>query len=234
MLTMLSVLVALASDTNTAKIEIAEVSKNVFVVHWKDLPGEGALMFAGDHGSREVRYYSIGGHGPFALLEGGRHTLVEGTLQGVVDVVVDTERDAIQLYVDRGRKVDPAAVMASYEAYEHVAAANEGRPAIERAIGARAKATCGGKLAVDVDWRAFGTSLPLAKQAIAILDALDATCADKDYAAEIAKLRVMRVTFRADGGALAIARTGDTLAVTFSTTSYNPRESARTWLEKKL
>lgn len=232
----MALLIALASDTAPARVEIAELPGGVFLVGWDDLVGSGALAFRRELDADEARYLPIGGAGPFAILDRGRRTLVSGTSVPVYDIAIDADHPE-RMRLDAGRKVDLAALTAKYEAFEHVAPAGEGKSAIETAITAelaRANKACGGKLAASIDWAAFGKAQRLAKQTVGILEALATTCADKDYAAAVKTIATLRVGYRSDGGALQLVRTGATLAVTFSDTSFNPRETATTWLDKNL
>jgi hypothetical protein len=74
----------------------------------------------------------------------------------------------------------------------------------------------------------------LAKQAVSILQAIEAVCGDKDYAAAVRGVRELRVDYQADAGALRLERTGATLTVRLSDTSFNPRETAQRWLTDHL
>jgi hypothetical protein len=237
--------VVLTNDIEHVKITMADVpgQRDTVVVAWQDVPGvtpaSGAMIYYRDRSSSEVRYFAIGGGGKFSLFDRGRGRLIRATATAVFDVIADDPRHPITLVADTSQTVDVPALLARYAAFENAAAPGETRAAIDAAIAAKAAQTnkaCGSQLAPRLQWKSFATpaSARLAKQAVSILEAIEAACADKDYAEAVRKLRELRVDYQADGGALRLERTGAALSVRFSDTSYNPRETARTWLTDHL
>jgi hypothetical protein len=227
----------LRSDTSKLEIEIADLpgSRDRFVVAWKNLPGptpSGAMIYRKDEGQSESHYFAVGGGGLFAIVDHGarrRHGFA---------VVADDPAHPEAMFVD-SREVDVPALMAKYAAFENIAGAAETQPVIEATLTARAAQldkTCRGHLAPQVRWADFTKpgKLAFAKQAISILDAIEAACTDKDYRAAVARVTALSVGFQADGGALQLSHSGTTLAVVLSDTSFNPRESAALWLKDKL
>lgn len=232
---------ALTSDTARTRIEIADVpgQQDALYVAWDELPGvpAGAMVYRADRGSDETRYFAVGGGGHFAIVDRGQHTLVAGTLVPVFEIVVDDPAHPQRMRLDTARKVDATALAARYAAFEQIAAPGETRAAIEAAITARAakaNKACGTKLAPQLDWAAFQKAgkLALAKQAIALYDAIEATCGDADYRAALRALGKLEVRLGGDGLALAVQ--GGALAATLSETGWNPRETATVWLRKNL
>jgi hypothetical protein len=231
-----------SSDTSNVRIEVAEVPGHpeVLLVGWDHLPGAvptGAMIYQRDHGTDEDRYFAVGGGGPAALVDRGGATLVEGTIVPMLAVVVDDPQHPLRVTLERGHKIDVAALSAKYAAFEHLIAAGAGRSTIEAAIVARAakaNRACGSKIAPQIQWADFAKAgkLALASQAIAIYDAIEATCADKDYRAALQAVTAMRVELRGDGLAFEVKH-GE-LGVQINDTSWNPRETAAQWLEKNL
>jgi hypothetical protein len=236
--------VVLTNDSTKIRIELADLpgSKDLFLVTWDDLPGAsatGAMVFYKDQGSTETRYFAVGGGGPFAIVDRGRHTLISGTLVPVYGLVQRDPDHPTKLVAEPGKKLDPTAMLAKYGAFEHVGAPSEARPAIETAIAsaaAHANQTCSAKLSPQIQWGDFTKAgkIALAKQAMAIFEALESLCGDKDYRAAVQALTALRVELRADPAGLELKAGGGTLTVTLSDTSFNPRESARQWLENHL
>jgi hypothetical protein len=236
--------VVLSNDSTKIRIEIADLpgAKDLFIVTWDDLPGgtaTGAMVFYRDQGSTETRYFAVGGTGPFAIADRGQHTLINGTLVPIYSVVQRDPDHPIRLVAGSGKSLDATAMLARYAAFEHVGAPGEARPAIETAItgaAAHANRTCSARLAPQVQWDGFTKAgkLGLAKQAMAIFEALESLCDDKDYRAAVQALTAVRVELRADATGLELKTGGAVLTAAFSDTSYNPRESARRWLENHL
>ncbi|HUJ62593.1 MAG TPA: hypothetical protein VLX92_29025 [Kofleriaceae bacterium] len=230
------------NDTSRARVEVADVPghPDLVLVGWEDLPGTampGAMILRRDRGDTETRYLAVGGGGLVALVDRGGATLIAGTLVPVIEAVTDDPAHPLALVLERGRKVDAAALAAKYAAFEHVGAPGESRAAIEAAITARAakaNKACGAHVAPAVQWAEFAKAgkLALAKQTVAIYDALEAACADKDYRAAIAGLGALRVGLRGDGLALSV-KAGE-LAVELNDAAWNPRETAARWLEDNL
>jgi hypothetical protein len=236
--------VILTNDTTKIRIALADLpgSKDLFLVTWDDLPGPsaaGAMVFYKDQGNTETRYFAVGGGGPFALVVRGRHTLINGTLASVVHLVQSDPDHPTALVASSGKNLDPAAMLARYNAFEHVAAPGEARSAIEAAVtaaAAHANQTCSAKLAAQVPWADFTRAgkLALAKQAMAIFEALESLCGDKDFRAAVQALSAVRVELRPEAAGLELRTGNATLTVTLGDTSFNPRESARQWLETHL
>ena len=233
--------VVLTNDVEHAKITMADIpgQRDVVVVAWQDVPGvtpaTGAMVYYRDRSSSEVRYFAIGGGGKFSLFDRGRGRLVRATATAVFDAIADDPRHPLALLADTTQTVDVPALLAQYAAFENAAAPSETKAAIDTAVAAKAAHAdklCGGRLAPKIQWKSFATpaSIRLAKQAVSILESIEALCVDKDYAAAVRNLRELRVDYQADGGALRLERTGAALSVQFSDTSYNPREAARVWL----
>jgi hypothetical protein len=237
--------VVLTNDVEHAKITIADYpgQQDVFVVAWQGVPGvtpaSGAMIYHADRSTSEVRYFAIGGGGRFALVERGGGRRSRGSSWRAFDVISDDPKRPLLVTGDASQAVDVPALLAQYEAFENIAAPGERNAVIDAAVAAKAAQTnraCSSKIAAKLPWKAFATPARarLAKQAVSILEALEAACADKDYAASIRAVRELRVDYQADGGALRLARTGAALAVRFSDTSFNPRETARLWLTDHL
>jgi hypothetical protein len=237
--------VVLSNDIEHTKVTIADYpgQRGAFLVAWQDVPGvtpaSGAMVYYADRASDETRYFAIGGHGKFALINSGRGRLIRGTATAVFELIADDPKHPIGLVADTSQTVDVPALLAQYAAFENIAAASETRAAIEAAVTARAaqtNRTCKSQLAPKLDWKTFAApaSLRLAKQTVSILDAIEAACADKDYAAAIRTVSELRVDYQADAGALRLERTGAALAVRLSDTSFNPRETTRQWLTDHL
>jgi hypothetical protein len=236
--------VVLTNDVEHAKIAIADYpgQHDVLVVTWQGVPGvtpaSGAMIYRAD-GSGDGRYFAIGGGGRFALVERGGGRRSHGSSRRAFEVITDDPRRPLLVTGDASQAVDVPALLAQYDAFENIAALGEAGTVIEAAVAAKAAQTnkaCGSKIAAKLQWKTFATpaSARLAKQAVSIFEALEAACADKDYAASIRAVRELRVDYQADGGALRLERTGAALAVRFSDTSFNPRETARLWLTEHL
>jgi hypothetical protein len=239
--------VTLASDTTTTRVVMidhpADTSGNTVLVAWDKLAGaasgmdSGAMVFRREHGTTETRYFAIGGHGPFSILDRGRHALTAGTSVPVFDLVTDDPAHPAQLRVVAGQTIDVPAIVARYEKFEG-AIASGGKTAVDSAIAAQVAKTqkaCGKAPAADIAWDPFkkANKLELASQAVAIYQALELLCADADYKKAIAKLGKLHVAYRGEG-ALELAISGTTLTATVSATSFDPREVARTWLHDNL
>jgi hypothetical protein len=236
--------VVLTNDTTNLRIAIADLpgSQDRFLVTWDDLPGEtaaGAMVFYREQDSDETRYFAVGGGGPFSIIDRGRHTLIAGSLGAVFHVIQNDPNHPTHLVARSGKQLDPKAMLARYGAFEHVAAPGEARPAIEAAIAgaaAHANKACGAKLGPQVPWADFAKAgkIALAKQAMAIFEALESLCGDKDYRAAVQALTAVRVELRADAAGLELQAAGATLTAGLGDTSFNPRESARLWLVNHL
>lgn len=237
--------VVLTNDIEQTKITVADVpgQRDVLVVAWQNVPGvtpaSGAMMYSPERSTSQTRYFAIGGGGRFALIDRGRARLIRGTATPVYEVVGGDRKQPLAVVADGSQTVDVPALLAQYAVFENIAAPGETRAAIEAAVAAKAaqaNRACGSQLAPKLAWKAFATpaSERLAKQAVSILEAIEAVCADKDYAAAVRAVRELRVDYQADGGALRLERAGAALAVRLSDTSFNPRETARRWLTDEL
>jgi hypothetical protein len=236
--------ITLASDTSDAHIVMvdhpADTSGNTVLVAWDHLTGKidaGAMVFRREHNTDEVRYFAIGGHAPFSIVDRGRHALSAGTSVPVFDVVTDDPAHPATMRVVAGQTIDVPALVARYETFEHVVASG-GRTAVDTAIAAQvAKTTkaCGHAPAADVAWDPFkkANKLEVASQAVAVYEALEGMCADADYRKAVGKLSKLHVVYRAEG-ALDLAVAGSTLSATVSPTSFDPREVATKWLHDNL
>jgi hypothetical protein len=236
--------VVLTNDIEQAKITIADYpgQRDVLVVTWQGVPGvtpaSGAMIYRRERSASETRYFAIGGGGRFTIIDRGRSRLIRGTATAVFDVVSD-EHKPLAFVADASQSIDVPALLARYDAFENVAAAGETKASIDAAVATKAAQTnraCGSQLVPRLQWKAFSTpaSARLAKQAVSILESIEAMCADKDYAEAVRTLRELRVDYQADAGALRLERAGATLTVRFSATSFNPRETARIWLTDQL
>jgi hypothetical protein len=236
--------VALTNDIEHAKITVADLpgQRDVLVVAWRDVPGvtpaSGAMIYQADRGSNETHYFAIGGGGQFSLVERWRGRRGHGPWIGF-DVISDDPKRPLAVTGDAREPVDVPALLAQYDAFEHIAAPGEARTVIDAAIAAtaaQANRACGSQIAPKLAWKTFATpaSARLAKQAVSILEAIEAACADKAYATAVRAVRELRVEYQADGGALRLERAGAAIAVRFSDTSFNPRETARVWLTDHL
>jgi hypothetical protein len=236
--------VVLTNEAEHARITIADYpgQRDVVVVAWQDVPGvtpaSGAMVYSADRADHATRYFAIGGAGRFALVERGRRWS-RGTAAPAFDVVSDDPQRPLAMATDTSQRVDVPALLAQYGAFENIAAADEPRAVIDAAVAAKAaqaNQACGSRLAAKLQWQTFATpaSVRLAKQAVSILQAIEAVCADHDYAAAVRKVSELRVDYQADAGALRLERTGTTLTVRLSDTSFNPRETAQRWLTDHL
>ncbi len=237
--------VVLGNDTTHTRITIAEVptAHDAFVVAWQDVPGvtpaTGAMIFSRDGDDDQTRYFAVGGGGLFAIVDRGGSHMISGTAMPVAYVISDDPQHPLAVVMQPKQHVDVAAVLASYARFENIAAPGETRAAIEAAVAAKANAAnqaCHSHVAVKLDWKSFATpaSVALAKQAVSILEAIEQTCADKDYAAAVQATHELHVDYQASGGALRLEKTGDVVAAHLSDTSWNPRETAAIWLKDKL
>ncbi|HEX7699895.1 MAG TPA: hypothetical protein VF403_04210, partial [Kofleriaceae bacterium] len=207
---LLALAVVLTNDLEHARVTVAEYpgAHEALIVAWQDVPGvtptSGAMVYQRDQGEGETRYLAIGGGGKFALLDRGRSRLIHASALPVMWVIVDP-RHPLEVLPDANQRIDPSALVAQYEAFEAIAPAAATRTTIEAAIAAQVaqtNKTCGGQLTPRTQWAAFGKNIWLANQAVAILEAIESACSDKDYAAAVRKLRELRVDYKADGGAL--------------------------------
>jgi hypothetical protein len=241
---LLAFAVVLTNEIEQAKITMADYpgQRDVVVVAWQGMPGvtppSGAMIYRRDRSTGDTRYFAIGGGGRFSIIDRGRGRLIRGTATAVFDVVSDDPDHPLAFVADTSQSVDVPALLARYDAFENIAASAETRAAIDAAIAAKAaqaNRACGSQLAPRLQWKTFAApSARLAKQAVSILEAIEAICADKDYAAAIRGVRELRVDYQADAGALRLERSGAALAVRLSDTSFNPRETARIWLTDHL
>jgi len=240
---LLALAVVLANDMEHARVTVADYPgvPDALIVAWQDVPGvtpaSGAMVYQRDQGDSETRYLAIGGGGKFALLDRGRSRLIRASSLPVMWVVANDPKHPLEVVPDANQRVDVPALVAQYEAFEAIAPAAATRTTIDAAIAAQAaqtNKTCGAQLAARTQWTTFGTNLRLANQAVAILEALDGACSDKDYASAVKKLRTLKVDFKSGGGALRLEITGTELAVHLSDTSFNPRETAEIWLHGHL
>jgi hypothetical protein len=237
--------VVLVDRTSQATVAMADHpgdgSGNTVVVAWDHAPGEvaaGAMMFRRERRGDRTSYVAIGG-GPILIVDRGSRTLVAGTAVPVFEVAFAKDWDhPVAMVVSQDAKPDVAALLGRYRAYEHVAGDREGKGEIETAIRAQLAQTgaaCKGALRADVAWVEFERAgqLALAKQAVGLLEAMAAACADRDFREAIARIRSLRVGYRADG-ALQLAARGTDVAAVLSPTSFNPRETARRWIKDNL
>lgn len=231
----------LVSDTVKTKLEVTDLpgAQGKLLIGWDELAGvpAGALVFTIDQGSSETRYFAVGG-GPLSLVDRGGRTLVGGTVVQVFDVITTDPEHPLRLKVALGRDVNVAALTAKYNAYERVAAANETRAQIETAIATRTtqvNKACATKLATRVQWASFtkASKLAHAKQAIAVLDAIETTCADVDYRTALQRIKTVQIDWHG-AAASTFAVRKDVLAVTLGDASFNPRETAAAWLIDQL
>lgn len=231
----------------TSRVTVAMVdepgdrSGDAVIVAWDNAPGdqpEGALVFRRERGSSETRYSAIGG-GPLVVIDRGRHALVAGTSVPAFDVAFANDWDhPLRMIVAQDGKPDTAKLVARYRAYEHIGGDGEDKRGIDAAIRAQLDQThkaCGGSLAIEVAWAEFehAGQLALAKQAVALLEAIASACSDRDYKAAISKLHALRVGYRAEG-ALDLAHAASDLAARVSPRCFNPREVARRWIKDNL
>jgi len=235
--------VTLASETSNIRVVMvdhpADPSGTTVLVAWDHLPGaqeSGALVFRREQGTSETRYFAIGGHGPFSVVDRGRQALSAGTSVPVFELVTDDRQHPAKLRVVQD-KIDVANLTSRYEAFEHLVSTG-GRTAVDASISVQvAKTTkaCGHAPAVDVAWDPFkkANKLEVASQAAAIYEAMELLCADADYKKAVAKLAKLHVAYRGDGK-LDLALSGTTVNATVSPTSFDPREVARTWLHDNL
>lgn len=239
---LLALAVVLTNDLEHARVTVVEYpgAPDALIVAWQDVPGvtptSGAMVYQRDQGEGETRYLAIGGGGKFALLDRGRSRLVRASALPMMWVIVDP-RHPLEVVPDANQRIDTPALVAQYEAFEAIAPAAATRTTIEAAIAAQVAQTnkvCSSQLAPRTQWAAFGKHLRLANQAVAILEAIESACGDKDYASAVRKLRELRIDYKADGGALRLEVAGAELAVHFSDTSFNPRETAQLWLHDHL
>ena len=236
--------VVLTTTTAKTRIEILDLpdAKDLYLVTWEALPGAtpaGAMVFYKDQGSSETRYFAVGGGGVFSIVDRGGRTLISGTVVPVYDVIARDPDHPTKMVVESGNKLDANVMLAKYGAFEHVATPGESKAAIDAAVGsaaARLNKTCGAHVAPQLDWDTFtrANKLALAKQAVAIFEALEPLCNDKAYRAAVVALSAVRVEWKADAGGLALKTGGATLTATFSDASFNPRETAHQWMTNHL
>src|SRR5262249_32911410 len=147
---------------------------DLLVVAWQDIPGatpaSGAVIYKAERGSSEVRYFAVGGGGPFALLDRGRVRRGYGPRVGF-DIISDDPKRPVPVTGDARQPVDVPALLAQYAAFENIAPLGEARTVTEAAIAAKAahaNRVCGGQLAPKVQWKSFATpeSARLAKQTV--------------------------------------------------------------------
>lgn len=237
--------VTLSSDTSNTRVVMidhpADKSGNTVIVAWDHLPGDhdtGALVFKREQGSDDsYRYYAIGGHGPFQVIDRGRLALTAGSTVPVFELDAGSKANPIKLRATPDKAIDAGGMLAKYEAYEHIVTSG-GQTAATSAITARVQAAqraCGHVPSVDVAWDGFKKAgkVELASQAAAIYEALELACADHDYKVAVAKLGKLHVTYR-EQGALELKANGATIEVAVSPASFDPREVARTWLTDNL
>jgi hypothetical protein len=227
----------LASDTSRVRLEIAPLPghADLAVIAWEGVPGlaPGAMVYREDRGASATSYLAVGGGGVLAVVDRGSRTMVAGTVVPVFDVITGDPDHPQRVVLERGTKVDVAALVARYQGYESVAGTTESQTAIDAAVAARTQSVnkaCGTKLATQIRWAGFAKAKAYAKQAIGILDAIETTCADKDYRAALAKLTTLAI----DHGSGAFALHGATLSAALGEDSWNPRESATVWLKENL
>jgi hypothetical protein len=240
---LLALAVVLANDIEHARVTVVDYPgvADAWIVAWQDVPGvtpaSGAMVYKRDQGDSETRYLAFGGGGKLALLDRGRSRLIRASSLPVMWIVANDPKHPIEVVPEANQRIDAPALLAQYEAFEAVAPATATRATIDAAIAAQiahTNKTCGSQLVPRTQWPTFGTNLRLANQAVAILEAVDAACGDKDYVAAVRKLRTLRVDFKAGGGELRLEITGSELAVHLSDTSFNPRETAQIWLKDHL
>jgi len=241
----LAVEAVLVDRTSQATVAMADYpgdkTGNTVVVAWDNAPGDqpaGAMMFRRERDSSRTAYVAIGG-GPVLIVDHGRHTLVSGTSVPVFDVSFAKDWDhSVPMVVSPDAKPDIAKLVGRYRAYEHIAGEGEAKREIDAAIRAQLAHTntaCGGSLGTDVAWTEFERAgqIALAKQTVALLEALASSCSDRDYKSAIGKLGRLRVGYRADG-ALDLASKGSEIAASMSPKSFNPRETTRRWIKDNL
>jgi hypothetical protein len=240
---LLALAVVLTNDLEHARITVAEYPgvPNALIVAWQDVPGvtpkSGAMVYQRDQGEGETHYFAIGGGGKLSLLDRGRSRLIHASALPVMWVIADDPRHPLEVVPDANQRIDTPTLVAQYEAFEAIAPVAATRTTIEAAIAAQIAQTnksCGAQLAPRTQWAAFGKNLRLANQAVAVLEAIESACSDKDYASAVRKLHELRVDYKADGGTLRLDIAGAELAVHFSDTSFNPRETAQQWLHEHL
>jgi hypothetical protein len=241
----LAVEAVLVDRTSQATVAMADYpgdkSGNTVVVTWDNAPGDlptGALMFRRERHNARTTYVAIGG-GPLLIVDRGRHTLVSGTSVPVFEVAFAKDWDhPVDMVVSQEAKLDIAKLVGRYQAYEHIAAEGEGKREIDAAIHAQLAHTntaCSGSLSTDVAWTEFDRAgqVALAKQTVALLEALASSCSDRDYKAAISKLRRLHIGYRADG-ALDLASKGSDVIASISPKSFNPRETTQRWIKDNL
>jgi hypothetical protein len=241
----LAVEVVLVDRTSQATVAMADYpedkSGNTVVVAWDNAPGDlptGAMMFRRERHSSRTVYVAIGG-GPILIVDRGGHALVSGTSVPVFEVAFAKDWDhPVQMVASPDAKLDIAKLVGRYRMYEHIAGDGEGKREIDAAIRAQLAHTntaCSGSLGTDVAWMEFERAgqVALAKQTVALLEALASSCSDRDYKDAISKLRRLRIGYRADG-ALDLVSKGSEIGASISPKSFNPRETARRWIKDNL
>jgi hypothetical protein len=241
----LAVEAVLVDRTSHATVTMADYpddrTGNTVVVAWDNAPGDlpsGAVMLRRERHSASTAYVAIGG-GPILIVDHGRHTLVSGTVVPVFEVAFARDWDhPVEMVASQQTRLDVAKLIGRYRAYEHIAGDGEGKREIDAAIRAQLAVTntaCSGSLGADVGWAEFerARQIALAKQTVAVLEALASSCADRDYKTAISRLRRLHIGYRADG-ALELVSKGSDVAVSMSPNSFNPRETARRWIKDNL
>jgi hypothetical protein len=171
----------------------------------------GAMIYLS--GSRCPRRYGWSAVAACRIVDHGNRTLVAGTIVGMLEIVADDPEQPARLRLERGRKVDVAALAARYAAFEHVGGPGDTRAAIEAAVAAsaaKANKVCGTRIAPQIKWADFAKAgkVSLAKQAIAIYDAIETSCADKDYRGALQAITALRVEHGDSGLASATPAAG--------------------------
>src|SRR5262249_48255938 len=131
--------VVLTTEVAKTRIEIVDLpgGGDLFLVGWDDLPGaspSGAMVYYRDQAPRETRYFAVGGGGVFSIVDRGQRTLVNGTIVPIYDLVQRDPDHPLRMRVESGSRLNPAALQAKYDAFEHVAAPSEGQSAIDAAV----------------------------------------------------------------------------------------------------
>lgn len=237
--------VVLVDRTSKATVTMADYPEdktgNTLVVSWDNGPGEvpaGAMMFRRERHDTRTAYIAIGS-GPVLIIDRGYHTLVAGTAVAVFEVAFAKDWDhPIQMVASQDAKIDVAALLARYRAFEHIAGDREGKADIDKAIRtqlAQTNTACKGALTTDLAWTEFerARQVALAKQTVGLLEALASACSDHDFQDAIAKLRRLHIGFQADGKLELTGKSPD-ISASFSPNSFNPREITKRWIKENL
>jgi len=241
----LAVEAVLVDRTSQATVTMADYpddkTGNTVVVAWDNAPGDvpsGAMIFRRERHDSRTAYMAIGG-GPVLIVDHGNQTLVSGTVVPVFEVSFAKDWDhQVEMVASQNAKVDVAKLLERYRAFERVAAKSEGKREIDTAIRAELAHTntaCNGSLTADVAWADFehASQIALAKQAVAVLEAMASSCTDRDFKLAIGKLKRLQVHYLADG-ALDLASKGSDVVVSMSPKSFNPRETMKHWIKDNL